>query len=158
MMPKPTHAQALKAWSAVTEDFGESCVLILPQSDGVYCSAFRPNDEHGMAEHLTEIVRVLKVEGMIAEALPWSAVVAPAFIQMHVDGPMPAHGDLQKAYTEGDMRVREVVTVLVMDMDGPPWAQTFSQPLLEPLDTPAIITGGEMSEGLTAAMVMAGLD
>lgn len=158
-MPKPNHRQALEAWSKVTSDAGEACVLILPQPKAILCTAFRPDEVHGMFDHLSTTIKALKVGGMVTTECPWTALIAPSFVFDHApdEDVHLKHGDLQRAYVEGDMNVREVILVVIMEMDGPAIGQSFSQPLLEPLDDPIVVAGGEIEAGLAAVMVACGL-
>jgi hypothetical protein len=159
MPPTPSHEGALRVWSEVCNTTGKEVVaLVLPIDGGVCATAFQPTEEQSLEDWMEESIHVLIDNGAIKEECPWGALIAPSFHGTPVtdaEADSMEHGDLQARYIEGDESVREIVLVIIMEMDKPPYGQSFSQPLLEPLDEPGVMAPGPMTLSLMSVLMHA---
>lgn len=153
----PTHADCLHVWSNICTTIDhEAVVLILPINDGIAATAFQPTEERGLDEFMEDSIHTLLDKGAITEECPWGALVAPSFTGNVAPWDDPKHGDLQARYVAGDESVREIVVVIIMEMDQPPYGRAFSQPLLEPLDEePVVMAPGPMTVSLMSVLMHA---
>lgn len=156
-VPTPAPADCLQVWSQVCKQIdNEAVVLILPiDNNGIAATAFQPTDDRGLDEYMEDSIHALMDNGAVTQECPWGALVAPSFTANVKPWDSVGHGDLQERYVAGDESVREIVTVIIMEMDQPPVGQSFSQPLLEPLDEPNIMVPGPMTVALMSVLMHA---
>ena len=154
--PVPAHTDCLHVWSSVcTAIEREAVVLVLPIEEGIAATAFQPTEERGLEEFMEDSIHTLMEKGAIRGECQWGALVAPSFTGNVKPWEEVEHGDLQARYVAGDEGVREIVVVIIMEMDDAPYGQSFSQPLLEPLDEPAIMGPGPMTLALASVLMHA---
>jgi hypothetical protein len=152
----PTHADCLHVWSGVCKQINnEAVVLILPIEKGIAATAFQPNDQRGLEDFMEDSIHTLMDNGAVTQECPWAALVAPSFTCTVPAAEAPMQGDLQARYAAGDETVREIVVVIIMEMDQPPVGCSFTQPLLEPLDEPNIMAPGPMTVALMSVLMHA---
>lgn len=160
MPPTPTHSAALGIWSEVCNVTGKEVVaLVLPIPGGLCATAFQPTEEQSLEDWMEESIHTLIDNDTITQECPWAALVAPSFYGTGSPEDEAAdtlqHGDLQARYIAGDESVSEIVLVIIMEMDQPPYGQSFSQPLLEPLDEPGVMAPGPMTMSLMSVLMHA---
>lgn len=156
MIQTPTHDEALALWSTVCKQAGnEFVVLILPNAEGLCATAFQPTEERPLEDCMEDSIHALLDNDTITEECPWGALVAPSFVSTMKPTEVPSHGDLQARYVAGDEAVREIVVVIIMEMDEPPMGRSYSQPLLEPLDKPDVMMPGPMTLSLMSVLMHA---
>jgi hypothetical protein len=158
MIDTPKHEEVLAVWSHICGQIGEHCVLVLPNEKGVAVTAFRPTNERPLEECMEESIHTLLDTEEIVKECAWGALVAPSFVKQKATlfDLIADNDQLQQEYIAGDEGVREIVLVIVMEMDGPPMGLSFSQPLLEPLDEePKVMMPGPMPLMLMNVMLHA---
>lgn len=156
-----THEEVLKVWSRTCSRFGEASVLLIDGGDDMTIgAAFTPDGDDQFTDMIGDIMAEMVVAGTFDtfhRKPRWSAVAVPSFSAYMNEGlPEPNHGDLQQRYVEGDEKVSEVVLVVIATMDGRPTGMSYRQPLLEPVDDePSAMSGGPITTGVQAALLMA---
>jgi hypothetical protein len=158
----PSHDDVVRLWSAtVAQTGGEPAIIVLPSpSDAVVLSAFRPVEALTLVETVTMIVE--SIHERIIRPCRWMAMAVPGYSQdVPTDGPIPVHGDLQKAYADGDENVREALSVLIHtnEPDAPVMMRTYFQPLLEPEDEVGkAADDGPMAYAIRVGLLIANMD
>jgi hypothetical protein len=168
-MGAPPHDKVMEVWTEAVKNIGdEVCILMLPSADGltVNVSGFQPTTEHDLDECVSVAVEVMRPR--LRQPCNWIAMACPGYYaSVEVENVDDArvddmkHGDLALMYATGDPMVKDVVTVLTTEfaLDAPILAQSYVQPLLEPLDPEPgpMDPNGAMAFVLRTALLVANL-
>lgn len=155
----PSHRDLLSTWSQLCDatEMADPTILVVPEAPGLAACAFYPTEDHSVAECIDDVVRTLITDRMVDNPWPWAALVSPAFMKTmspeEWDQEDLHRGDLQRHYAEGDMDVREVVCVTMVDIADDASSRTFMQPLLEEIGDEAHEVEGPVVNALRRAIM-----